>query len=151
MRNLRLPFGRMDALGFWVGKWDCTWADGHGANYVTIEFDDHVVVERFESFAPDRFSGFSVSVPDRDGDRWRQTWVDSTGNYWHFVGGPEPDGTFVFATPERVDEEQVFKRMVFSDVTPEGFDWRWEFAADRQAWQPSWQIRYARRPPATDP
>jgi hypothetical protein len=135
----------MEALTFWVGEWDCTWSDGHGTNRVTIEYDGHVVVERFESLTPDRFTGFSVSVPNRDGGRWRQTWVDSTGNYWHFVGGPEPDGTFVFVTPEPVDEEQVFKRMVFSNLTPGGFDWRWEFSTDTNVWETTWQIRYTRR------
>jgi hypothetical protein len=63
----------VDALGFWLGEWDCAWEDGHGTNRVSVEFGGNVVVERFESFAPDRFTGFSVSVPDRGGDRWRQT------------------------------------------------------------------------------
>jgi hypothetical protein len=135
----------MDALGFWAVSGSARGRDGHGNNRVTIEFDDHVVVERFESLAPDRFTGFSVSVPNRDDDSWQQAWVDSTGNYWHFVGGPEPDGTFVFSTPGPVDEEHVFKRMVFSDIAHDRFDWRWESSADGNAWETTWRIRYTRR------
>ena len=66
--------------------------------------------------APDPFTGLSVSVPDPEGDGWRQTWVDSNGSYWHFVGGPQPDGTFMFATPEPVDADRLYKRMVFSEI-----------------------------------
>jgi len=134
-----------DDLSFWLGTWDCTWEGGHGTNDLTRELDGRVVVERFESVAPDRFTGLSVSVPDRDGDGWRQTWVDSTGNYWHFVGGAQPDGSFLFATPEPVDAEHLFKRMVFSDITADAFQWRWEASADGRRWEQRWAIEYRRR------
>jgi len=135
----------MGALDFWIGQWDATWDGGGGTNSVTQELDGHVVIERFEAAAPDSFSGLSVSVPDPATDRWRQTWVDSTGHYWAFDGGPEADGTFVFATPARVDAEQVFKRMVFSGLQPDTFDWRWEFSANGRQWEQRWAIQYRRR------
>jgi hypothetical protein len=134
-----------DDLSFWLGSWDCAWEGGHGTNDLTRELDGHVLVERFESLAPSRFTGLSVSVPDPDGDGWRQTWVDSTGSYWHFVGGRQPDGTFVFATPEPVDAEQQFKRMVFSDIGPDALHWRWEASADGATWEERWTIDYRRR------
>jgi hypothetical protein len=87
----------------------------------------------------------SVSVPDPDGVGWRQTWVDSSGSYWAFVGGRQPDGTFVFATPEPVDAERLYKRMVFSDITADGFAWRWEASPDGTVWQQRWAITYRRR------
>ena len=69
------------SLDFWVGDWHCEWDGGEGSNRVTKELGDRVVVERFESLEPERWSGMSLSVFDeRYG--WRQTWVDSTGNYW---------------------------------------------------------------------
>ena len=135
----------MDALDFWIGEWDATWEGGSGTNTVTRELGGHVVVERFEAGAPDPLSGLSVSVPDPAGNRWRQTWVDSTGNYWAFVGGPQEDRTFVFETPDRVDTDQVFKRMLFSGIEPDAFDWRWEFSPDGQRWQQRWAIHYQRR------
>jgi hypothetical protein len=135
----------MSALDFWIGSWDCTWEGGHGSNEITRELDGHVVVERFEAQTPEPFTGMSVSVPDLQGDGWRQTWVDSNGSYWHFVGGPQADGTFVFGTPEPVDADRRYKRMVFSEITPGGFAWRWESSEDGAAWEERWAIAYRRR------
>ena len=75
---------------------------------------------------------------------WRQTWVDDGGNYWHFVGG-HVDGHPAFATPEPVDADQRYKRMVFSDITPDAFHWRWESSPDNAAWTVNWEIDYSRR------
>jgi hypothetical protein len=142
------PSGGPEALDFWVGEWECTWAGGRGANRIAKELDDHVVVERFESFEPERWSGLSVSVHDeRHG--WRQTWVDSTGNYWAFHGGPHPEG-FAFAVTEREDDRDVEKRMVFSDVDADRLTWRWERSSDGgRTWDVLWTIDYRRRAPGT--
>jgi hypothetical protein len=113
---------------------------------VTRELDDQVVVERFAAREPERFAGTSLSVQDRRTGEWRQTWVDSTGSYWAFVGGPRDDGTFVLGTAEPVDEEQVYKRMVFSDIAADTFSWRWESSADGETWDLRWAISYRRRP-----
>jgi len=135
----------MDGLAFWLGSWDCTWEGGHGSNEVTLELEGHVIVERFTALEPEPFTGLSVSVPDASGERWRQTWVDSTGSYWAFVGGPQPDGTFVFATPEPVDADRLYKRMVFSEIAADGFSWRWEASPDAISWEQRWAIAYRRR------
>ena len=139
-----------DALDFWRGGWDCVWDGGSGTNTITRELGDQVVVERFEAIEPDRWSGMSVSVFDPASESWRQTWVDSNGSYWHFVG-TIVDGTLAFATPERVDADSTFKRMVFSDVTPDGFAWRWERSSDGADWEPRWAITYRRRGRGTPP
>jgi len=76
---------------------------------------------------------------------WRQTWADSTGGYWTFVGGPQPDGTFQLGRSEPVDSDRVYKRMVFSNIEADAFDWRWEFSPDAETWEPRWAIRYTRR------
>ena len=104
-----------DALDFWLGTWTATWDGGGGTNTITRELADAVVVERFEAAPPEPWSGMSVSVHDPTSDRWRQTWVDSNGSYWHFVGTRTDEGT-IFATPDRVDHDQTYKRMVFSDM-----------------------------------
>ena len=102
-----------DALDFWLGTWIATWKGGGGTNTITRELADAVVVERFEAAPPESWSGMSVSVYDPTSERWRQTWVDSNGSYWHFVGTRTVEGT-IFATPDRVDHDQTYKRMVFS-------------------------------------
>ena len=132
-----------DALDFWLGTWTATWDGGGGTNTITRELADAVVVERFEAAPPEPLSGRSVSVYDPATDRWRQTWVDSNGSYWHFVGTGTNEGT-IFATPERVDRDQTYKRMVFSDVTADAFHWRWESSADGATWVERWAIEYRR-------
>jgi hypothetical protein len=132
-------------LDFWLGAWNCTWAGGTGTNSVTRELDGRVVVERFEALGDDAFTGLSVSMPDALTGGWRQTWVDSTGSYWAFVGGLRADGTFVFGTPVRVDADHLYKRMVFHDIGPDGFRWRWENSPDRRTWTEKWAITYRRR------
>ena len=39
------------------------------------------------------------------------------------------EGT-IFATPDPVDEDRIFNRMVFSDVERDAFHWRWESSPD---------------------
>jgi hypothetical protein len=144
--GVALPYARAvdaHALDFWLGDWRCAWSDGSGTNVVTREFDGRVVVERFRAHEPETFDGMSVSVFD-DATGWRQTWVDSAGGYWHLVGSPLPDGSVGFATPGRVDAEQLFKRMVFTNVAADRFDWRWESSDDGEHWHERWAIRYSR-------
>ncbi len=136
---------RMSELDFWVGDWDAEWDGGRGRNTVTRELGGRVYVERFRASDDESFEGMSLSVRDDATGAWRQTWADSDGGYWAFVGGPQEDGTFVFGTPGPVDAEKVHKRMVFSDVTEDSFAWRWEFSADGRDWEQRWAIRYRRR------
>ena len=108
------------ALDFWLGDWSCTWEGGHGSNRVAKELDGRVVVERFECLAPERWSGMSMSVLDRRLGRWRQTWVDSTGNYWALDEGRD-GGDLAFEVDEiEIGDDgsrvEVRKRMVFSDI-----------------------------------
>lgn len=138
-----------DALDFWVGEWTCTWDGGRGTNTITKELDERVVVERFECLEPERWTGLSLSVHDQRRG-WRQTWVDSTGNYWALDGDPHPDG-FSFSVVE-LDEEgrEVVKRMIFSEIEAERFVWRWERSYDDGAsWELLWTIDYRRATPST--
>jgi hypothetical protein len=132
-----------DALDFWLGTWNATWEGGGGTNTITRELADAVVVERFEAAPPEPWSGMSVSVHDPTTDSWRQTWVDSNGSYWHFVGMRTDEGT-IFATPDRVDHDQTYKRMVFSDIEDDTFHWRWESSPDGTTWTERWAIDYRR-------
>jgi hypothetical protein len=135
----------MSGLDFWLGEWDAVWDGGLGRNSVTLELHGRAVVERFRTVEADPFLGMSVSVPGNHADEWLQTWADSQGSYWNFRGGPSDDGTFVFGTDQPVDAEAVFKRMVFFDISPDSFRWRWEFSRDATNWEPKWLITYTRR------
>ena len=134
------------SLDFWLGDWTCSWDGGGGRNAISRELGGLVVVERFESLRPERWSGMSLSVFDeRNG--WRQTWVDSTGNYWAFRGSPLAEG-FAFSVTEAEEDRQIEKRMVFFDIEADRFRWRWERSVDGSTvWEPLWTIHYRR---ATD-
>ena len=86
----------------------------------------------------------SLSVFDERGGCWRQTWVDSTGNYWAFRGSPHAEG-FSFAVTEIEEDQEVEKRMVFFDIGSDAFGWRWERSRDAGAtWDLLWRIDYLR-------
>lgn len=141
-RDAALPLGR-DALDFWLGTWMCSWDGGHGLNRITKELEDCAIVERFESLAPERWSGMSVSAYDPL-QGWRQTWVDSNDNYWAFEGDPHPEGV-AFTAEDLEDGRTVLKRMVFFDRQRDAFRWRWERSTDGGARrEPLWTIEYRR-------
>lgn len=132
-----------DGFDFWLGEWDCSFEGGHATNSIRRELGGHVVRERFQVDRPQVWSGESVSVFDQHRQRWQQTWVDESGAYWHFLGslvGGDPS----FATAEPVDADEVYKRMVFSDITDDGFAWRWESSPDSEIWTVNWEIAYTR-------
>ena len=132
------------AFDFWIGEWDGEFDGGHAVYTVRREFEGNVLVERFVVDRPRTWHGMSVSAFDLANDQWQQTWVDDSGQYWHFIGGLV-DGDRSFATPGRVDELARWKRMVFTDITDDAFEWRWESSEDREDWHLDWAISYTRR------
>jgi hypothetical protein len=138
------PADPASALDFWLGNWDATWEGGHGRNTVTRECGGHAIIERFEAEGPELFQGTSLSAFDPIEGCWRQFWVDSQGSQWSFTGGPADEG-FVLSTHEGADGATVLKRMVFSDVRDDAFDWRWERSDDDgDTWAQLWAIDYRR-------
>jgi hypothetical protein len=130
-------------LDFWLGEWTCTWDGGDGRNSIRRELGGAVLVERFESLEPERWSGMSVNVFD-ELHGWRQTWVDSTGNYWALQGRSQTEG-FAFAVDEVENGRAITKRMVFSDIQADAFRWRWERSEDAgTTWSELWVIDYRR-------
>ena len=140
------PVSSATDFDFWIGSWDCAWEGGSGHNTITRELEGHVLVERFEANPPETLHGSSFTVFSPPLGRWQQTWVDDQGSYWHFLGGPEGDD-MILATIERENGRDIAKRMVFADIAPGGFDWRWERSEDGGVtWTQVWAIRYTRRP-----
>jgi len=132
------------AFDFWIGDWDCAFDGGHASNTITREFGGKVIQERFAVDGPQPWEGMSLSVQDEHSGQWHQTWVDQAGAYWHFVGGLV-DGDPSFGTPVPVDADNLYKRMVFSDIAEASFNWRWESSPDCETWTVNWEIAYARR------
>jgi len=135
-----------DALDFWLGSWDVSWAGGgHGTNVIRRILDDRVIEETFQGSDPDgSLKGRSLSVRDAADGSWRQTWVDSNGAYLDFVG-VEVDGRIGFQRNATVGGVAVVQRMVWLDVTPESLRWQWQRSVDGGAtWEVAWEIDYRR-------
>lgn len=131
-------------LDFWLGSWHASWEGGEGANTITREFDDKVVVERFEGRPSMELTGFSVSVFDAEADLWRQTWVDDNSSYFALTGGTDGD-TFVLRMSTVRGGVPIELRMVFCEIEADKFRWLWERSQDGGAtWDTAWEIAYTR-------
>ena len=133
-------------IDFWLGDWDAAWEAspgtpaGSGSNHIARTYDGCVTEEHFEGGT---LRGHSVSLyfaPARD---WRQTWVDNQGSYIDLTGGPDGKGDFVLTTLPRPGGRA--SRMIFTDIKPDSFTWRWQGTAHGKAWSDSWVIHYTRK------
>ena len=139
------------ALDFWVGEWIAEDQTGKriGTNRITRnEYGDCVITEHFR-LDDGTMVGHSVSIYQPALKQWRQNWVDSQGSYFDLVGGPVAgaDHIFVFEN-KRTSETAPFLRMIFQDVKPDSFTWRWQKRAKAgDGWVDSWVIRYRKSQP----
>ena len=117
------------ALDFWVGEWIAEDEQGQpiGTNRITRnEYGDCVITEHFR-MSDGSLIGHSVSIYRPGLKQWRQNWVDNQNSYFDLVGGPVrgTDHAFFFEN-KRVTETQAHQRMIFQDVKPDSFTWRWQ-------------------------
>ena len=139
-------------LDFWVGDWVAEWDNGNGTKGTgtnRITRDEHgscVITEHYRS-DDGTLNGFSVSSYRPGTKKWRQTWVDDQGGYFDLEGGPVSGSDHVFAFDnKRVLEKQGYNRMIWQDVKPDSFTWRWQSRAKPEdAWSDSWVINYKRK------
>ena len=136
-------------LDFWVGDWIAEDQQGNpiGTNRITRdEYGQCVITEHFR-MTDGSMVGHSVSIYRPALKHWRQNWVDSQGGYFDLAGGPVTgaDHSFHFEN-KRVSEAQPFQRMIWQDVKPDSFTWRWQMRkkAD-EPWTDSWVIKYRRK------
>src|SRR5690348_13578108 len=122
---------------FWIGTWDCTWEGGEGRNVVDWACGGRVVREAFDA-EPHGLVGTSLSVYDAVAERWVQTWMDSTGSWFHLTGARDDDGMELRTTT--LDAAGYRKRMRFTRIHPEGFEWDWSRSQDGDSWEPLWAI-----------
>jgi hypothetical protein len=135
-------------LDFWLGDWDAKWDPspgdtGIGSNHIARSYEGCVIEEHFDGHPGQHLMGHSVSAyfaPTRD---WRQTWVDNEGGYIDLTGGPQPNGDFVLTTLPKPSGKA--NRMVFTDIAPDSFTWRWQANTDGKTWTDSWVIHYTRK------
>ncbi len=140
-------------LDFWVGEWIAEDQQGRAIGTNTIsrnEYGDCVITEHFK-MNDGSMIGHSVSIYRPGLKQWRQNWVDSQGGYFDLEGGPVAgsDHIFVFEN-KRPTEAAPFARMIFQDVKPDSFTWRWQRRAKAdEPWADSWVINYRKRAATT--
>ncbi len=136
------------SLDFWLGTWEFTmrsrptptaeWTVSKGINEVSRTMANKVILESFDSPG---LKGKSWSVFSAANKQWNQTWVDESGGYLTFTGGPE-GANFIFRTAE-VNHQQ--SRMVFKNIKKDSFTWDWEGTKDGgKTWLLMLQIDYTR-------
>lgn len=133
---------------FWLGEWDLTWEGGRGSNTITRILDGQVIQEQFTAFptsSDDKpFAGLSLSVFDPELSKWRQTWVDSSGNYMEFVGYFD-NGKMTLSMERLLNGQPATYRMSFYNLAERSLDWDWERSVDGgQTWHLLWRIHYRR-------
>ena len=132
-------------LDFWIGQWDVTvrarqsptsesWAEAHGTQRVEAILGGCAIAEYFAAEGPQApWAGRSYSVWQAPAGKWRQTWVDDSGNYLAFTGGLENGIMTLYGEPRTVDGATVQMRMVFRNVMPDSLRWEWQRSTD--VWQ----------------
>ena len=138
---------------FWVGTWELMWEDpdgstAKGVNVIEKVLNDEVIKENFEGLTGHNkgYVGKSWSVYNPNTKEWKQTWVDNTGGYLEFTGAIEGDKRIFKREAINRQENKVFQRMVFYDITKNSFTWDWESSLDEgETWTLQWRIYYKRK------
>jgi hypothetical protein len=139
-------------LDFWVGEWDLTWPAqgsgpaGTGTNRVEKILGGCVIQENFAGGGPQPLNGHSVSTYSVREKVWKQTWVDDQGGYLDFTGTFQNGEMRLSRHAVGPDGKPRLMRMVFTNIKPDSFDWRWEASADDgKTWKVNWPIHYKRK------
>lgn len=135
---------------FWIGDWKAEWTDSEGKtqtgfNKITKILGGCALEENF-STSDNSFIGKSYSVFNPTKQIWQQTWVDNQGTYMDFTGGMDSDKMILSRRVMNKMGKEVIQRMVFTDIKPNSFTWKWESSADEgKTWNLNWQILYSKR------
>jgi hypothetical protein len=130
---------------FLLGEWDCSWGDGESAtDSVYLDLDDKVVVQSFDARPSLDYQAVSHAVYDRQVGRWKQTWVDTDGNYLDFVGGFAA-GEMELRREAPYDGTVAVFRIRWFDIERDGARRAYERSDDGgESWTTLWEIAYRR-------
>ena len=136
---------------FWLGTWDLEWTDAQGkkqrgTNTIIKILGGCVIEENFSTVGADPYVGRSHSVYAAKEGVWKQTWVDSGGDYLDFTGRFEGGNMILRREKNETDGKKILQRMIFSNIQKDSILWDWESSADGgKTWTTNWKIYYKRR------
>ena len=135
---------------FWLGNWTMetetrpdprvdNWKKSQSKNKVERVMDGKVIQENFSGVG---LVGKSWSVYDPTAKLWRQTWVDNQSSYITLTGKWEGDKMVLLSIPQNAGAK--VHRMVFQDITPKSFLWKWEVQMTDGNWGAMFVCHYKR-------
>lgn len=133
------PARRFD---FWIGSWE-TVSNGQVYGTATVERTFGGRGLRQVAKASDgTMRSISNYVFDSGDGKWRQVWMDGEGSYAVLEGGLEDD-RMVLTMTSLDGQPRVAGRSVFSNITAEGFDYRWQTSEDGgETWSEGTPVRF---------
>jgi hypothetical protein len=149
------PKESLKQFDFWIGDWDAYYQAPNGAklkasNSVRRTLGGCVVEENFTddpaSANQPSLRGHSVSAFVVRENKWKQTWVDNTGAYLDFAGEFANGEMVLQRTGTDRMGRPIKQRMVWSKITTNDFDWKWETSHDGgKSWALAWHLHYVRK------
>jgi len=139
-----------NSFDFWLGDWEISWETTEGQtakgfNKITRILNDKVIHEDFVDNSIE-YNGMSWSMYNQATQKWSQTYVDTDGAHYNFIGIIE-NGDPVFKTKMmEKDGTQIIYKMIFKNITERRFEWVWCATPDNGlTWNTLWKIDYKKR------
>lgn len=131
---------------FWVGEWNVETPQGQPAGKNTIERleDGCMLMESWTGALGG--TGKSINFYNASTGKWRQTWVDSTGNVVEYEGGYK-DGAMRFeGNPANKNGQVILRRLTLSSQGPDRVRQLFEQSTDDgKTWTPQVDLIYVRK------
>jgi tetratricopeptide (TPR) repeat protein len=130
------------AFDFWVGDWDVRTQQGQtaGTNLVEKAENGCVVIENWAGAFGG--TGRSLNFYDKQISKWRQIWVDSSGNTVLFTGEFK-DGAMRYATEQvGADGKKTWVKLTFTLLAPGKVRQHGERSEDGQTWSTTFDFVY---------
>ena len=137
------PHGELD---FWLGRWHDP-ATPPAEQYAVRRTAAGCAIEEVLTDGTGHVKGVGLAGWDSERKQWRQLWVDADRIVTVYLGGPAPDGTFVFTSEPKADGKRW--RYTYRNIRRDGVDA--EYASGREEdgpWTTVWSGHYDRIGPA---
>jgi len=133
-------------LDFWLGRWEVR-AGGEKIAESRIEKSTGGCILHENYVQRDGYTGKSISFYDPKLRRWRQTWVDASGNVSEFAGEYR-DGAMRFeGETHRAEGGTMLRRMTLRGLGDGRMRQSSERSTDDGAtWTPHYELEYVRLP-----